>query len=92
MHQQASDIQEERKQGNKVQDDMLLVGMRVSYDTLLMKVFVLLEYAVAVGSRWILKTDDDAYVNVPQLTQVNLNICCTDEVHLLEAGMEFCQR
>lgn len=50
--------------------DILYVGAAVTYSTILIKVFVMLEYAVETGARWLLKTDDDAYVNIPQSVQV----------------------
>ena len=56
--------------------DLLLAGPRVTYDTLLIKVMALLEHAAHVRARWVLKTDDDAYVNVPQLLQARRLQCC----------------
>ena len=50
--------------------DILYVGAAVTYSTILIKVFVMLEYAVETGARWLLKTDDDAYINIPQTVQV----------------------
>ena len=41
----------------------------VTYSSILSKVFVMLEHAAATGARWLLKTDDDAYVNIPQTVQ-----------------------
>lgn len=52
------------------EDDLLWVGPQVTYSSILIKVFVMLEHAAQIGARWLLKTDDDAYVNVPQAVQV----------------------
>lgn len=51
-------------------DDILYVGAATTYSTILIKVFVMLEHAAASGARWLLKTDDDAYINIPQTVQV----------------------
>ena len=55
--------------------DILYVGAAVTYSTILIKVFVMLEHAAQTGARWLLKTDDDAYINVPQTVQVCRNRC-----------------
>jgi hypothetical protein len=52
-------------------EDLLYVNEAVTYSSILIKVFVMMEYAVKTGARWLLKTDDDAYVNVPQTVQVH---------------------
>ena len=54
----------------EAEDDILWSGPDVTYSSILIKVFVMLEYAADVGARWLLKTDDDAYINVPQAVQV----------------------
>lgn len=54
----------------EAEDDILWSGPEVTYSSILIKVFVMLEYAADVGARWLLKTDDDAYINVPQAVQV----------------------
>ena len=50
--------------------DVLYVNAAVTYSTILIKVFVMMEHALKTGARWLLKTDDDAYVNVPQTVSV----------------------
>jgi hypothetical protein len=42
----------------------------VTYSSILIKVFAMLEHASSIGARWLLKTDDDAFVNIPQTVQV----------------------
>jgi hypothetical protein len=58
--------------------DIIVAGPHVTYSSILIKVFVVLEHAVAVGARWVLKTDDDAYINIPQAVQVRCNCCPSD--------------
>lgn len=52
------------------EEHILYVDSAVTYSTILIKVYVMLEHAAELGARWILKTDDDAYVNVPQTITV----------------------
>jgi hypothetical protein len=53
------------------EDNVLYVkSATVTYSSILIKVFVMLEYATSIGARWLLKTDDDAFVNIPQTVQV----------------------
>ena len=54
--------------------DIIVAGPSVTYSTILIKVFVVLEHAVAVGARWTIKTDDDAYINIPQAVQVRTRV------------------
>ena len=57
------------------QDDILLVLQTTSrYQNILEKVFALFKYAAVRGAQFVLKTDDDAYVNVPALVQVLLTV------------------
>ena len=57
---------------NGVPEDSVLYvkSAAVTYSSILIKVFVMLEHAAATGARWLLKTDDDAYVNIPQTVEV----------------------
>jgi hypothetical protein len=50
--------------------EVLFVNASVTYSSILIKVFVMMEHSLKIGARWLLKTDDDAYVNVPQTVQV----------------------
>jgi hypothetical protein len=64
--------------------DVLRVGGNVTYSSILIKVFVMLEYVVNVGARWLLKTDDDAYVNIPQTVQaMSPDTACRASIPLL---------
>jgi hypothetical protein len=51
-------------------DNVLYVDAEVTYSSILIKVYAMIEYALKSGARWLLKTDDDAYINVPQTVQV----------------------
>jgi Fringe-like len=56
---------------------VLYASAGVTYSSILIKVFVMMEHALKTGARWLLKTDDDAYVNVPQTVQVrDPMLCC----------------
>ena len=61
--------------GNEEEDEhVLYVNAAVTYSTILIKVFVMMEHALKTGARWLLKTDDDAYINVPQTVSVRTSI------------------
>lgn len=49
---------------------ILYANAAVTYASILIKVYVMFEHALHRGARWLLKTDDDAYVNIPQTVQV----------------------
>ena len=66
---------QEHGTGGHNESDVLYVGPNVTYSSILIKVFVLLEYAATTRARWLLKTDDDAYINVPQTVQVRGIFC-----------------
>jgi hypothetical protein len=57
---------------NRVAEDNVLYvkSGTVTYSSILIKVFAMLEHATSIGARWLLKTDDDAFVNIPQTVQV----------------------
>lgn len=48
---------------------ILYANAAVTYASILIKVYVMFEHALQHGARWLLKTDDDAYVNIPQTVQ-----------------------
>jgi hypothetical protein len=52
----------------------LMVDMKVTYATILVKVMAVLEWGAQAGARWLLKTDDDSYINVPQTVQVRFSV------------------
>ena len=71
-------------------NDIITVGPLVTYSTILIKVFAALEAAADGNYRWVLKTDDDAYVNVPQTVHVrrltslpSVHACCCVCCHIL---------
>eukprot|EP00892_Ulva_mutabilis_P006228 jgi/Ulvmu1/3978/UM182_0006.1 len=61
----------------KVEEHILYANAAVTYSSILIKVYVMFEHALKIGARWLLKTDDDAYVNIPQTVQNLLQLCTT---------------
>lgn len=53
----------------KEEEHILYANAAVTYSSILIKVYVMFEHALQRGSKWLLKTDDDAYVNIPQTVQ-----------------------
>lgn len=53
----------------KEAEHILYANAAVTYSSILIKVYVMFEHALQRGTRWLLKTDDDAYVNIPQTVQ-----------------------
>ena len=56
--------------------DIVFVSERTNYKSILVKTFFILEYAVAhYDVRYIMKTDDDAFVSVPALLRQLHQLC-----------------
>ena len=73
--------------------DIVLVREKTNYKSILLKTFFVLEYAIKhYDVRYILKTDDDAYVHVEALVHQLKLLCISPDCRCVQPHPSRCRR